>query len=209
MAILLSLGFWQLDRLAWKEGILDALQTQMNRDPRKDMLGLGGHDIKEFSRGRINGHFIDTAPVFIGPRTHNEQSGYHILQPFKTIDGKTVIVNRGWVAADMRATSIPHSNAPYVGGYLMRPVPSSMTPDNRPDIGLWYWADIKALEEFYGIKTIGYVLYQETGANDIPKPFNGLPVPRNKHRQYALFWFGMAGLLPLLFWFSSRRSKTA
>jgi len=206
--VLLSLGFWQLDRLAWKNQIMAKMETQKDKNPYTDLLDINDENL-DFHRGLVTGQFLYTAPpIFVGPRTNNEESGYHILQPFQTTNGKTIMVNRGWIPADMRDKTINLPQESFVGGYLMKPERSTMTPNNMPDQGLWYWMDMDALRVACQCDALDYVLYKETGVADLlPKPFEGLPMPRNKHSQYAAFWFAMAGLLMILSGISLLRKK--
>ena len=208
---MLVLGKWQLDRLEWKTQIIAELDQQNDQDPVTTPLILNVDAMAPFQRGRLDGQFLYTIPpIFVGPRTHDEASGYHVLQPFQTNNGVTIMVNRGWIPADMRAGTItlPQTNG-FIGGYLKDSTAGAMAAQNRPDIGLWYWADIAAINDLYNLNAVDMVFYQEVGrSEDYPILFDGLPYPRNNHLQYAVFWFAMAGLLLVLtviLWRTSRR----
>lgn len=196
---LISLGWWQIERLQWKENIIAELDNRNDQNPAETPLVLN-EDVKEFDRGFIEGQFLYTMPpLFVGPRTHQKESGYHVHQPFRTTNGVTIMINRGWIPASMRNQTVPLPQLKKIGGHLRHPQKMSMGVQNRPESNLWYWADIGAINEYYKINATNLVLYQEVGYDgEYPVLFDGLPYPRNKHFQYAVFWFGMAFLLLIL-----------
>lgn len=201
--VLISLGLWQKHRLEWKESLLAQIAQYEAVDVSVTPLDINDSNPAEYKRGRVDGRFLtDQTPVFIGPRTLEGASGYHVLMPYRTSSGAILMINRGWVPAAMKDNIDDLPNPAWIGGYLRYPDRGSMTPDNRPITGLWYWPDIKAMEEHFDISDLyPAILYAETTAGPIseyPVPFDGLPKPRNKHAQYMMFWFGMAGLLVLL-----------
>lgn len=207
--VLLSLGFWQLDRLEWKTAIINDIKAQESVDPMTLQLDLSSD--KEFQRGYVDGYFLPERPIKLVPRTLNSKVGYHMLAPFKTISGHVILVNYGWVA-DARA-ELPlflemHNT---IAGYIKKPdQKNSFTPKNNPKQNLWYWLDINALEKTYDVSLMKRVFYIEAPISSEPQTFDGLPKPRNKHAQYAYFWFGMSGLLLLLsalFYWKNRNNK--
>lgn len=197
ICVFVMLGNWQLQRLAWKQAMLADIEAQAAIDITETRLDLT--QAADFQRGYILGTYLNKPPVKIGPRTHEGKSGYHILQPFRTVQGQNIMINRGWVGAtDDAPITAPLRNL-MIGGYLKSPDhPSAFTPKNQPDQGLWYSADIKGFEAFYDIPLQDHILYQEVMESDRPQTFTGLPALKNNHLAYAIFWFGMAGLLVIL-----------
>lgn len=201
--ILIRLGFWQLDRLEWKNDIIATITAQ----PAGEAQLLAEHPVP-YSKSRIQGQIIpDIHPVFIGPRIHEGKSGYHVLSPYRIADGTIIMVNWGWVAEKKQALTLPESAA--ITGYITYPKAGLFTAANRPQDSLWYWADTKALAEHYGFYLQDFVLNALADGTESVNiiPFEEIPLPRNKHLHYALFWFGMAGLLVILSCVSLRRSR--
>lgn len=204
--ILLSLGFWQLDRLSWKENILAQIEAKNNTDPMAQELSLGEHT--EFARGYVTGTFDPSLTWTITPRTYEGQVGYHLLQAFKTTSGQWVLVNRGWVSNEDQSKILTPNGQMKIAGYFKTPdLKNRFTPNNRLDDHVLYAVDIEQINKTYDRAFYPLVLYQEYPKSPFPLPFDGLPQPRNKHQQYAIFWFGMAGVLVLLCGFSYYRSR--
>ena len=90
-----------------------------------------------------------------------------------------------------------------ITGLARRPDRANVfTPDNQPDKGVWYSTDIKQISTHTGLDLPAYVLYAEQVggvAQDFPATFAKDWQPPNDHLQYAIFWFGMAGVLTLIF----------
>jgi len=196
---MLNLGFWQLDRLEWKNDILAKIEKFEIVDANKTPLDLNNAD--DFQRGYIEGRFLNKPAVRIKPRTNIDGAvGYHLLYPFKTNDGQNIIVNMGWY--DGETYPIPTSRK--ITGYLRSPdKQSSFTPQNKPEQNQFYAININDLEDAYNVKLNSKTLYLDSA-------FPTMQKPRNKHAQYAMFWFGMSGLLlflTVLFVYRQRQSK--
>jgi surfeit locus 1 family protein len=203
IAIMVKLGFWQLDRLAWKKDVIEKLNAQHAVDPMSIALDLS--NAKDFQRGYIEGRFLNKSSIHIAPRTNDGAVGYHVIAPFKTIAGDMILVNRGWVADGVNDYASPPRTNTKIAGYLQHPdKPNNFTPPNNIEIGQWYAITANDITAFYGDDFHDRMLYQEQPKLTAPQTFTDLPRPRNKHAQYATFWFFMAGLLGFLsglYWF--------
>lgn len=107
--------------------------------------------------------------VFLGPRTRDNVLGYNVISPLKRGDGaSTVLVNRGFISRDAleRARQVTtgisirpdaqkvsalvadaaQQGTVKIEGMITAPAKRNIfTPDNKPDIGEWYWADAEAM----------------------------------------------------------------
>ncbi len=193
---MLFLGNWQLQRLEWKTTILADIAKQESTDAMATALDLSNTD--EFQRGFIDGEYMQVKPIRLAPRTNDGKVGYHFIQPFKTNNDNIILVNMGWVSNDTKSVTF-NTKPKRIAGYLKTPdSKGSFTPNNNPDQNLWYFIDINDVRDRLGGDVHPQMLYLESPEKAIPKPFSGLPKPRNNHAQYAAFWFGMAGLLVFL-----------
>jgi surfeit locus 1 family protein len=90
-----SLGRWQ-----WGKGELRAAQAEEFRRGSEQPIDLGArplNEVERFQRVRVRGHF-DTAHQFLlDNRTYEERAGYEVLTPLDRADGRTILVDRGWV----------------------------------------------------------------------------------------------------------------
>ena len=196
--VLINLGLWQVQRLEWKNNIIADIEAQENTDATNTSIDL--NSAQPFQRGTIDGFLSGATPVIITPRTHDGDVGGHVILPFMVDNGPPVLVNLGWVA-DNEATQIPDLTPRRLTGHFREIEDKGhFTPANRPQQNLWHSINLSQLQSYFDVNQDFYplVFYVEQPAIGNIIPFDGLPMPRNKHQQYAIFWFFMAGLLPLL-----------
>lgn len=210
IAILLGLGTWQVQRLAWKEDLIATIQSRIHADPMplKDAL-LVGKTIAamEYTPVIFTGVFDHRYERHFFA-THKGASGFYIYTPLKLDGGDWIFVNRGFVPYEKKEPATrPEgqvTGAVTITG-LMRPSllekPSSIVPHNDPDKNIFYWKDIRAMRDTSGLPASEPVLSLFVDANDAPNP-GGLPVGGvtiidlpNNHLQYALTWYGLAAAL--------------
>lgn len=202
VSVLCFLGNWQIQRLHWKEGLIAQMAQARSIGPRAfshaEIVGEGPF------YARLQGRYEDVM-FLVGPRTYQGRSGYHLLTPFALHGGGHVMVNRGWIPAgeEMQAGS-PRGEAT-VTGLLRRPErPNVFVPANDPDRNVWFAVDLRRMAAAGGTDLAPLVLYAES---ESPESASLQPVraalrwsPRNDHFQYALFWFGMATVLIIIFY---------
>jgi surfeit locus 1 family protein len=208
--VLIKLGVWQLQRLEWKNNIIADIQAQEDINTTETPLGL--ETAEEFERGYLDAQFNNDF-ILIKPRIHEGKVGAHAYSIITTIEGVNIPVNYGWIEGGEN----PTYNDLYPGrfiGYLKSPDrPNAFTPSNNTGQNQWYNYDENDFKRYYDTDEIyDKILYiTETPiSNAIPFSLGEAAYPRNKHAQYAAFWFFMAGLLPILvglFMWSRRKNK--
>ena len=193
--ILVSLGTWQLQRLAWKNDLIADLNTAYESE-NSAALDLENITTGEFTYGRVRGTFIPDKAILLAPRTRNKEIGSDLLVPLE-IKNRTLIINMGWTKYPLDELPIHHLKNKSVRfeGLVRTPKWNSFTPENVPEEDLWYKADLKEVAEAKNLKNpYPFVLRAEHASHkfDAAFPNNERLMPNNNHLQYALFWFSMA-----------------
>lgn len=209
-AILIRLGIWQMHRLEWKTALIDDIRAQEAIDPTTVPLDLSNPD--NFARGYVQGQII-TDPqtdkpisLKVCPRTHDGKVGSHIYYAFRTVQGNPVIINAGWVADRTTPDLLAWRSLPKLGGHIRYIEDESQSFNEAAPCA--YTVDLNWFENQMDADFPDYVFYVEQPAlGTAIIPHQGLPEPRNKHRQYMVFWFGMAGLWLGLSVFAYWRNK--
>ncbi len=222
IAILLALGTWQVQRLHWKEGLLQTIDRRMHSEP----LPLAEVERRFAAEGDVAYVPVTARGVFFhaGERhfftTWQGRSGFDVLTPLKLDDGRYVLVNRGFVPYDMkdpaRRMQGQVAGEVTVTGLARDPLlekPSSMLPDNDLAKNVFYWKDRDAMAASAGLPA-GYRLVPILiDADAAPNP-GGLPIGGvtivdlpNSHLQYAVTWYGLAAALAGVLVFALRRPK--
>lgn len=194
--IFCTLGAWQVKRLHWKEGLIQALdRAYETQEP------LTADIIRNFKPGQFFfGQFEGTADFSKAFELSGQIDGgrqtTHVMIPFALEQNATVLIDMG---PDF--TPPEKSGTASITGLLRyAPQPNSFTPDNVPEKNTWYSVDPQALG-IPGLKPL--VIMPET------TPWKNFdrkkPELRNSHLQYAIFWFTAAFIMLALTGYYLRR----
>jgi surfeit locus 1 family protein len=210
-AVLVSLGMWQLDRKAWKEGLIATIEARLSAPPAAFPAPSAWPNLTaaqdEFLRVALTAEFLNDreATVYTNGSTLREGSsgpGYWIFTPARLGDGAIVMVNRGFVPEGRQNPATRAEGE--IGGLLnMTGVlrwperPGIFTPPGDPARNIWFARDSDAIAMAKGISAAPFYVELET-----PEPPGGLPrtgrlhatLPNN-HFGYALTWLGLATVL--------------
>lgn len=218
IALLCTLGTWQVKRLHWKNEVLQTLEKEYARDPLKNRFGAAhfrriATQSPAIAYGMIRGHFRHNFEMLIGPRTHDGAPGYNVITPFAMAgDGGHVLVNRGWIPLDKadpstRTESQTGGVVTLTGLARLPDKPNFFTPANDPAKHIWYSINPPEMATAANVPNFpDTIFYAETQdpwlTNTYPVMAATRAMPPNNHLQYAIFWFTMAlvfAALPLLY----------
>lgn len=210
MAILVSLGVWQLERLKWKEGLLAhiaALQSAKPQpiEPVLDALA-NGHDV-DFTRVRVTCRGLARAPALELYSIRDGQAGTRLISACPVLASyyRTILVDRGFVADTVTSRPLPDPLAQdpveVVGILRVSERGNFMTPKNQP--GRWFLHDGVAMGRALNAPAPAPVfLMAETPSNPDWPGLVVAPLPMdiaNNHFDYALTWFGLAASLACVY----------
>ena len=212
--MLVALGTWQIERKAWKEGLIAALTERLAAPPTalpppRDLAAPRSGDATNTaaSNSRATFDHAKEALVYAAAsafRPDVSGPGYWIFTPARLADGGFVIVNRGFVpearkdAASRAAGQI--AGPVEIVGVMRWPDPRHwFSPADDPAHNLWFSARSGGDRRRQGRAGPAAPFYVE---QESPMPPGGLPQPgklvvqlRNEHLQYAVTWFGLALVL--------------
>jgi len=208
LAVLVGLGVWQIERLAWKRGVLE----QISLAEARPAVALPEHP-EPYTKVAVRGRFRSDLAVVYGSEVRDvpggSRIGAHLIVPVERADGPYVLVDRGWVPEERDHPIATPEGEVTVDGYV-RPAAVS---------GLFSAADDAAGRRFYTLNpaAIGTALGLARVApftvvalgpdvpGVFPDPARLLPRPPNDHLSYALTWFGLAGVLLVVFGLWARK----
>ncbi|WP_164747036.1 SURF1 family protein, partial [Mesorhizobium sp. M1A.F.Ca.IN.020.03.1.1] len=138
-AILLGLGTWQVQRLHWKEGLIDTIDKRTHAAPlpltdvEKEFAAT--HDV-EYTPVTVTGTFLHQGERHFFA-TWEGDTGFNVYTPLRLDDGRFVLVNRGFVPYDLKDPAKRKqgevAGTVTVTGLARNPLPekpSMMLPDN-------------------------------------------------------------------------------
>lgn len=94
LALLLSLGSWQLRRAQEKQALFDAFARGADATVT---LPHGYAPVDRYAHVVTRGTYLPDRQILIDNMTHGERAGYRVLTPLQRTDGTVVLVDRGWV----------------------------------------------------------------------------------------------------------------
>ncbi|MFT5742523.1 MAG: surfeit locus 1 family protein [Paracoccaceae bacterium] len=191
IAVLLYLGFWQVDRLAWKQGVLAEIDARIAAAPIPLRV-----DVDEAS-DKYRAVSLSGTPT--GAELHVLVSGtaagtgYRVISGFDTDDGRRILLDQGLLALEDKSLA-PATSAITITGNLIWPDDrNSSTPDPDLPKNIWFARDITAMAAALGTDPIMVVLNNGSGLDPRLTP---LPVDtstiKNDHLNYAITWFLLA-----------------
>lgn len=104
--MLVGLGFWQLERADYKQGLQDLYEQRSSADPI-ELSGLTPGEDVAYVQVQLRGEFDNKHHFLLDNRVLNGRVGYEVISAFQMIPAVTmangdvvdrVWVNRGWVA---------------------------------------------------------------------------------------------------------------
>jgi surfeit locus 1 family protein len=228
LALLLGLGIWQLERLAWKNSLIATVEARVHQPAQPapeepDWRGVN-YDADEYRHVTVSGRLHHDKEVQVyalidaGP-DGSGGPGYWVLTPLVQPDGAAIIVNRGFVPVDRKAPSTRPDgqvDGPVtITGLLRMPEEEGLfTPENDPAKDSWYTRDPDAIAAAKGILRVApYIIDADATPNPGGLPVGGLTRVTfpNRHLEYALTWFGLAATLVGVFaafaWGRLRRAR--
>ncbi len=213
----LGLGVWQVQRLFWKQALIDARQTKSKARPLARLPIAFDPARHAFRRAQVTGRFLHRKELYLGARSLNGNLGFHVMTPLKLADGSHLLVNRGWIPTSLKTASLRAAGQVRgqvtVTGYLREPqAPGWVTRDNKPGINMWYYVDVAAMAAATALPRVR-PFYLEVAADRNPGgyPIGGQTrlVLRNDHLQYVITWFSIAftGMIIWYLWHRRREQE--
>lgn len=211
--VLVGLGTWQVERLAWKEALIASIDQRIHSAPR----GLAAIERQFRETGDVEYEPVTVSGTFDHGKerhffaTYEGQSGFFVYTPLMLADGHAVLVNRGFVPYDRKDPATRKDGevegVVTIVGLARNPLaekPSLLVPANEPDKNIFYWKDRDVMASSAGLDA-GRLVPFFIDAGPAPNP-GGLPVGGvtildlpNNHLQYALTWYGLAAALAAIF----------
>ncbi len=191
LAILVSLGNWQVDRLAEKQAFLAAIDARIDDAP----VALPASPDPETDRflAVTSSGTLTTDELHVLVSVKKVGPGYRIIAAFETSEGRRILVDRGFVATAQK--DAPRYSGPLtVTGNLHWPDEiDSYTPANDHAGNIWFSRDVPTMAAALKTESI-LLIVRDTSEKDTavtPLPVDSSIYP-NDHLEYVVTWYGLA-----------------
>lgn len=201
VAFLSGLGVWQVQRLSWKLALIETMKGHMAAAPLSlDAALRMPADQMQYRRVALDGNFLHADEAYVFTTAPGGDAVYHVLTPFRSADGRIMMVDRGEVPKERLAPATRKDGeiagpARIIGIWRLPDAPGAFTP--APDLAnhVWYARDLAGMAAIHHLTLAAPALVE---ADATPNP-GGWPkggqtvvdLPNN-HLSYAVTWFGLA-----------------
>lgn len=208
-AILLGLGTWQVQRLAWKEGVIAAAEAQMQAAPAP-LPATPQPEADRYRPVRVEGRFLGKE-AHVLTSIPGEGPGFLVIAAFETTQGRRILIDRGFLPEDQKPAARPPQAAQITGNLIWPDDVNSSTPAPDTARNIWFGRDVAAMAQALGTDPVMVVAREGTGQGITPRPVT--VTFTNNHLGYAITWFSLAlawlGMTALYLWRIRRRSNEA
>jgi surfeit locus 1 family protein len=161
---------------------------------------------------QMAGAFDPTHQFILDNRFYKGNAGYEVLTPFKLVDGRIVLVNRGWLPfggyrdklPDI-ALGSPRSYPEIIAGRLDELPSAGLASGRAPPTTDMQWPKLTAfpthdeLQAALGEKIERRILLLTSATNAYPHEWSPAGLAPDRHFSYAIQWWGFALVLLVLY----------
>ena len=201
-AILIGLGTWQMQRLAWKQDILQQIERRITADPVA-LPANPDQSRDQYLPVTVQGRYTGEGLDVLASRKQ-QGAGFRVIAVLET-DGRRVLVDRGFLPEPLRATPRPTGLVAIRGNLHWPQEVDGFTPPPDTNRGIWFARDLPAMAAALNTEPVLVVVWGDDPTDPAVQamPVDTTHIP-NDHLQYAITWFLLAvvwlGMTALLVW---------
>ncbi|MFO7758727.1 MAG: SURF1 family protein [Roseovarius sp.] len=207
VAVLVALGKWQVDRLAWKEGVIADIEARIGAEP----VALPEEADPEADRYlpvEVSGRVVpDTLRVLVSQKRVG--AGYRLISAFDT-GTRRVLLDRGFIPVDADIPDPPGREVTVTGNLHWPDDRLDTTPENDVADNMWFARDVAQMADVLETEPVLVIAREvaptEPGVSPLPVDTSGIP---NDHLEYAVTWFSLAVIWAAMTAFFIRRQMRA
>ena len=213
LPLLVSLGFWQLQRADEKALLAAAFEQQQARAPAPlDEVTAYPVEQLAYLPVLLKGQYRQGEHFLLDNRMFGRKFGNEVLSVFELDSGGMVLVNRGWIEADSSRRSMPlvpevEGSATVSGHVYVSPGEPYRLADEP--LGASWPRQVQAVQVEKMAQVVGGDLFSYPVRIDAESPgaltvdWQVINVSPAKHHGYAVQWFSMAAMLALIYFLRS------
>jgi surfeit locus 1 family protein len=192
-AILVSLGIWQVQRLAWKQSLIAEIDARIAADP-VPLPDVPDPEADAYLPVTVQGTLLpQRVDVLVSQR--DAGAGYRVIMPLSLGEGRRIMADLGFVPVEARNDVAPGGAITVTGNLQWPQEVDGFTPE--PDLGrnIWFAREVPAMAAALEAEPVLLVAARVEPAQDgiAPLPVDTALIP-NDHLQYAITWFSLAAI---------------
>lgn len=207
--VMLALGTWQVQRLGWKQELIERIEQRAHAAPVPLPAALDDPEAWDFRPVTVTGRFLTDQSMLTLARPQQGRIGYEVVTPLQRADGPPVLVNRGFVPMDRKdvARAAPDGAVTVTGVARLPQPPGWFQPDGRSTDGVWMRLDVPAMAAAAGLPAAAPVVVEQAPTGGVPAGIAPRVELPNNHLQYAFTWYSLAVVLLVIYGLSQWRRR--
>lgn len=208
-AILVALGIWQVQRLAWKEAIVADINSRITAAPVA-LPAQPDPEADAYLPVTVTGE-IGAESLHVLVSQKQTGAGYRVIAPLTLENGRRILVDLGFTATQNKDTIDTAGRASITGNLQWPQEVDSFTPEADTERNIWFARNVPRMAETLHTEPLLVVARDGTGIDPkiAPLPVDTARIP-NDHLQYAITWFSLAAIwLAMTVLFLRRRRAPA
>ena len=200
-----ALGTWQLVRLQWKNNLINEIGEGL----KSPAINYSNKIQKNYQRVIAEGEYDFEKQIYLYSLNEKGEPGYDVITPFKTLDLKNILINRGWIKANQKNESIINKvEGKKIQGLMFKNVKKNIfKPDNEIEKNIWFSINLEDVNKFTGKKFNEYIFYLEDEKISTPKPKKITIDLPNNHLKYAITWYSISISIFLYFLYFRKKNE--
>lgn len=212
VVLCVAAGNWQHRRMQEKEALQDAMRHAASLAPVALPAAVDDWSAWRFRQVTASGEYDPRHQILIDNKVHAGHVGFDVVTPLRLADGRTVLVDRGWIALGASRATLPAAPPPAgivtVSGRIDVPRRNyfELGGKSAPTGALWQHLDPARFTQATGIDVPPIVVETTDAASgglvaDFPVPDAGI----DTHLSYMVQWYTFAAMAAGLWgWFTFR-----
>tara|TARA_A100001015_G_C15011444_1_gene723294 strand:- start:510 stop:1205 length:696 start_codon:yes stop_codon:yes gene_type:complete len=189
VTILCMLGTWQINRLNWKNSLINEVINSISMEPQT--VELENIDINsQYLSVVFEGQFLeDEIHVLFSLKPYGP--GFKIIKPFKLKSDEIILVDLGFVKERDKNINRKIKETKIMGNIFFPNETDYFTPSPNFTKNIWFSRDLEKMSSFLNSSPRMLILSSDLDiSNIVVTPLN--PNFVNNHLQYSVTWFSMA-----------------
>ena len=213
VVLCVAAGNWQHRRMQEKEALQDTMRQAASMAPVALPVAVGDWSAWRFRQVSATGEYDARHQILIDNKVHAGRVGFDVVTPLRLADGRTVLIDRGWIGVGASRATLPAPLPPAgtvtVNGRIDVPRRNyfELGATSAPTGALWQHLDPARFAQATGIDVPPIVVEATDAASsaglaaDFPVPDAGI----DTHLSYMVQWYTFAAMAAGLWaWFTFR-----
>ncbi|MHC6176599.1 SURF1 family protein [Glutamicibacter endophyticus] len=217
-AACVGLGKWQMDRRTEVLAEIAKVNTNYFAEPLTGDAVYGKFESlpedDTWLTVQLTGRYLSEDTVLVRNRVKAGRPGYEVLVPFRTTEGKTVVIDRGYLpignqrAGEPDDIPAPPSGTVTVKAHLKPGEAKLQRGAPAGQIASIHLPDLAAALNYPIAQGAYGISYEESPAPaSAPQPLDRPDTDEGPHLSYSYQWFMFGALAFVGFWYAARQQK--